>query len=83
MSLNLWKVQKHNNATVQMLLYVFGNAIFLPLQDIYGHVMGHSPLELVNHLKDMYVTTWQKKNETTKIDKLMRSPYSMDVMVEE
>ena len=44
--------KRHKDATVRMIIYIFGNDVFLNLQDVHQHLVGHSPLELLAHLED-------------------------------
>ena len=44
--------KRHKDAVVRMIVYIFGDNVFLNLQDIHQHLVGHSPLELLEYLKD-------------------------------
>ena len=39
--------KRHKDATVRMIIYTFGNDVFLNLQDIHQHLVGHTPLQLL------------------------------------
>ena len=69
--------KKHLDATVRMIIHVFGTAVFLTHMDAHGHLVGHLPTALFAHLHITYVTDRQKKNEITKIDTIMRLPYDI------
>ena len=74
--------KRHKDATVQMILHIFGTVVFLNLQDIHSFVVGNTPLELVAYLKCTYVTAKQKRDDITAMDLKMRQPFSMDEMIE-
>ena len=75
--------KQHLDATVQMILYIFGEDVFLNLVDAHQHLMDHTPLELLAYLEDTYVTDLQKQEDITLMDAQMRLPYSMDMMMEQ
>ena len=74
--------KRHKDATVRMIIYTFGNDVFLNLQDIHQHLVGHTPLQLLAHLEDRYVTDIQRRDEITAMDAKMRLPYTMVMMME-
>ena len=47
--------KRHKDATVRMILYIFGTVVFLNLQNIHGFVVGHTSLELLAYLEQTYV----------------------------
>ena len=65
-----------------MIIYIFGDAVFLNLQDVHQHLVGHTPLELLAHLEDRYVTDIQKRDDITAMDAKMRLPFTMNMMME-
>ena len=75
--------KRHKDATVRMILHIFGTVVFLNLQDIHGFVVGHTPRELMAHLENTYVTPKQRRDDISAMDMKMRLPYSMDEMIEE
>ena len=66
-----------------MILYIFGEDVFLNLVDAHQHLVGHTPLELLAYLEDTYITNLQKRDDITLMDAQMRLPYSMDMMMEQ
>ena len=44
--------KRHKDATVRMIIFIFGNEVFLNCQDVHQHLVGHTPLQLLAHLKD-------------------------------
>ena len=48
--------KRHMDATVRMIIHIFGDNVFLNLQDVHQHLVGHSSLELLEHLEDTSVT---------------------------
>ena len=72
----------YKDATVRMIIYIFGNDVFLNLQDVHQHLVGQSPLELLAHLEDRYVTNIQKRDDITAMDAKMRLPNTMNMMME-
>ena len=39
--------KRHKDAVVQIIIDIFGDALFLNLHDLHQHLVGHSPLELL------------------------------------
>ena len=48
-----------------MIFYIFGETYFLALKDAHGHIVGHTPQQLIAHLRTKYVKATQKQNEIT------------------
>ena len=65
-----------------MHIHIFCEDVFLSLHDAHGHIVGHTPLELIAYLTDTYVTNTQKRDDITLMDAQMRRPYSIDMMIE-
>ena len=74
--------KRHKDATVRMIIYIFGNDVFLNLQDVHQHLVGHTPLQLLAHLEDRYVTNIQRRDDITAMDAKMRLRYTMVMMME-
>ena len=74
--------KRHKDAIVRMIIYIFGNDVFLNLQDVHQHLVGHTPLQLLAHLEDRYVTDIQRRDDITAMDAKMRLPYTMVMMIE-
>ena len=73
--------KRHKDATVRMIIYIFGNDVFLNLQDVHQHLVGHTPLQLLAHLEDRYVTDIQRRDDITAMDAKMRLTYTMVMMM--
>ena len=43
--------KQHKDVSVQMIIHIFGDAVFLNLHDVHHHLVGHSQLELLVYLK--------------------------------
>ena len=74
--------KRHKDATIRMILHIFGETVFLALQDPHGLIVGHTPRELITHLEQTYVTPKQRRDDITAIDLKIQQPYSMDQMIE-
>ena len=74
--------KQHKDASVRMIIHIFGNYVFLNLQDVHQHLVGYSPLELLAYLKTTYVTDTQKRDDITAIDTKIRPTFLMDMMIE-
>ena len=44
--------KRHKDATVRMIIYIFGNDVFLNLRDVHQHLVGHTPQQLLAHLEN-------------------------------
>ena len=65
-----------------MIFYIFDKTYFLALKDAHRHIVGHTPQQLIAHLRTKYVTATQKQNEITILDIRMRLPFSMDDIID-
>ena len=74
--------KRHKDATVRMIIHIFGEVVFLNLQDIHQNLVDHTPLEFLAYLKRTYVTDTQKRDDITAMDIKMRQPISMDMTIE-
>ena len=74
--------KQHKDATVRMILHIFGEVVFLSLADNHGLIVGHTPRELITHLEHTYVTPKQRRDDITAMDLKMRQSYSIDQMIE-
>lgn len=75
--------KRHMGETVQIIIHIFGETVFLNLQNVHQHIVGHTPLELLAHLEDTYITDTQKLDDITAMDIKIRKPFSMDNMIED
>lgn len=66
-----------------MIFYIFGETYFLALKNTHGHIVGHTPQQLVAHLRTKYVTATQKRNEIYILDAKLRLSFSTDNIIEE
>ena len=48
--------KRFKDATVRMVIHIFGEHVFLSLHDAHGHIIGHTPVELIAYLVDIYAT---------------------------
>ena len=67
--------------TQLFVIHIFGEVIFLNLQNVHQNLVGHTPLELLEYLETTYVTDTQKRDDITAMDAKMRQPFSMDMMI--
>ena len=74
--------KQHKDTSVRMIIYIFGNDVFLNLQDVHQHLIGHSPLEFLVYLKTTYITDTQKRDDTTAMNAKSCLHFLMDMMIE-
>lgn len=51
-----------------MIFHIFGPDVFESLEDLHGNAIGCSPQDLIQHLKDKYVTSQQKKYQIAHLE---------------
>ena len=46
--------KRHKDTTVPIIFHIFGEVVFLNIQDVHQHLVGHTPLELLEYLETTY-----------------------------